>query len=283
MTPLKVIVLDLKGSSVPPSDRSALSSLVTVSLSDFSLFEVVSGADVRELTDLEANKETAGCNDASGSCFAEIAGALGARLVVFGQVEKLGSHFVMTLNLQDTRVGANAGRVALQADDVDALAAALPDGVKKMIMPFLEHEHLQTGHRASNTAVAARSDTPNPAPPAGVESPAAETPVAAIALAGGGAAVVVVGAVVAGFGIAPFFALQGKLEQLRGFRAAFASANVEDQRAIATDAAQLQAQTAKDVDGWNKSGQFVFVASVASVAVGVTLVGIGVPWLMWAE
>jgi hypothetical protein len=151
---VKVIVLDLKGASLTSAESSALSSLVTVSLSEFAALEVVSGSDVREMLELEGQKQTLGCEE-SMSCLAEIAGALGARLVTYGQVEKLGSLWLLTMSMQDTKAGRPVGRVALQGDGIEALAKAVPDAVAKMITPFLD------GERLSTSSLSARATAPS--------------------------------------------------------------------------------------------------------------------------
>ncbi|HEY4221482.1 MAG TPA: hypothetical protein VGO62_09070, partial [Myxococcota bacterium] len=150
---VKVIVLDLKAATLSSAESSAITSLVTVALSEYSAFEVVSGADVREMMTLEGEKQSLGCEE-SMSCIAEIAGALGARLVAFGQIEKLGTRFIMSVNLQDTKEGKSVGRIALQGDSIDALAAAVPDAVHRIALNFL------TAERLSIATTSARVEAP---------------------------------------------------------------------------------------------------------------------------
>jgi hypothetical protein len=142
---LKVIVLDLKAASLTPAEAQAITGLVTASLSEYDALEVVSGADVRQMLELEGQKQQLGCEQ-DMSCLAEIAGALGARIVAYGQIEKLGSRYLLNLTLQDTKAGKSVGRIALQGDSLDGITTALPNEVHKMTSPFLESEKLSTKH-----------------------------------------------------------------------------------------------------------------------------------------
>lgn len=140
---MKVIVLDLKGNGLDVESKSALGNLITVSLSELAAFDVVSGAEVRSLIELEGQKQTVGC-DQDMACLAEIAGALGARLIVHGSVERLGSVLLFSLTLHDTKTASPVGRTALQGGTLDALANALPAKVQQMAIPFLQAEGLST-------------------------------------------------------------------------------------------------------------------------------------------
>ncbi len=105
---------------VGPAEARALGELVTVSVARHKVFDVVSSADLRRVVELEADKATLGCTEA-GSCLAELAGAMGARYVVFGQIAPLGSQLALTLNLFDSAKGSSSGRVVLLGADVDAM------------------------------------------------------------------------------------------------------------------------------------------------------------------
>lgn len=136
---LRVLVLDLKGGGLEPDQLASLTGYLTVSLSEYRALEVLSGADMRAMVELEGEKQALGCTDDT-SCLAELAGALGARLVVFGQMAKLGSRYLMNLNLFDSDAGKAVGRAAISADSLDGLMEQLPGAVHKLAAPFLEEE-----------------------------------------------------------------------------------------------------------------------------------------------
>ncbi len=281
---IKVIVLDLKGTSIDAAATSAVGSLVTVTLSEFSALEVVSGSDVREMMALEGAKELTGCEGGT-SCVAELAGALGARVVVYGQIEKLGSNLVMSLNLQDTLVGKSVGRMAFQADDIDALGAAVPGAVQKMVAPFLEQEHLSPATTTTTAPVEAPKQNGVLAANAVVTSdPEPAGALGAIALSAGGGVLVVGGVIVAAIAAVPWLALQGQNDQLKALRADFDDADATEDRAdISSSASALQAEANQNLNSWNDGGQYFFVTGVVAAGVGLGAAAVGIPWLVMGE
>lgn len=155
---VKVISLDLKGSNVAPEDVSLLSGLLAVELGAYEALEVVSGAEVRQMIELEGEKQMLGC-ESSASCLGEIAGALGARLVAFGEVGRLGTRTVLNLSLHDSATNKNVGRASLQGDGVEQLADGVAEAVATLVEPFLLREKLSTT-RTGRTRIVARDGAP---------------------------------------------------------------------------------------------------------------------------
>ena len=158
---LKTIVLDVKGPKATREELDVLSGLAAAALSEFGTLEVLSGADVRGIATLEAEKQSLGCEE-SATCLAELAGALGAQLVVFGEVHRLGAVAILNLTMFDTRTQQSVGRVALQGASLEEIVAALPDAVAGMVVPFLARAGLPT------TRVIARRVAPRLLPTATV-------------------------------------------------------------------------------------------------------------------
>src|SRR5687767_13609863 len=69
------------------NDTSLLTSMVTAALQRETKLDVIAQEDVRRQLALEADRQTVGCGDES--CIAEIVGALGARLAVYGRAGEL--------------------------------------------------------------------------------------------------------------------------------------------------------------------------------------------------
>jgi hypothetical protein len=135
----RVLVMDLDGSGVDPSQVKLINGLVTQSMSRFEQYEVISSADVRQLVTVEADKSAAGCD--TSTCLAEMAGALGARWVVFGNVGRLGNLTVLTLSLFDTQKAKAADRQRLEVRDIETLPSSIDNalavlmGVQKPAAP----------------------------------------------------------------------------------------------------------------------------------------------------
>src|SRR5262245_31856842 len=96
-----VLVLDLEAQGVDVDVARTLTANVAAGFARESALTVTSGADLRSLIDLHATKAATGCSDES--CLNELAGALGAELVVSGSVGKLGSMLVVHVSLYDAK------------------------------------------------------------------------------------------------------------------------------------------------------------------------------------
>lgn len=133
---VKVLVLDVKSTDLSPSEVETLTSLVTAHISRYAQLDVMSGSDIKRLVDLEAQKQSAGCDE--GACLSEIAGAMGAKLVFFGQAGKLGSTIVLTLNVYDAQRGQAVGRQPIQARDISQLPELVGPAIDNMVRPLFE-------------------------------------------------------------------------------------------------------------------------------------------------
>jgi len=105
-------------------ELATLTSLVTAALAADDRLDVLSSADVRQVMAFEGEKQAVGCADDT-SCLAEVAGAMGAGLVVFGQLGALGTQRVLTLNLFDAHEGRSEERVVIKAESVQGLGEQL--------------------------------------------------------------------------------------------------------------------------------------------------------------
>jgi hypothetical protein len=116
MNVFAVMVLPLLA-LVGPVDERAVTTMIAEVASTAPNTEVVTTADVNQLLELQGQKQAAGCADDSESCVAELATALGAELVIRGELGMLdGGRRLNITVLNTTRIGA-AGVVASSVDD----------------------------------------------------------------------------------------------------------------------------------------------------------------------
>ena len=153
----RMLVMDLKATLVEEEIVTIITDLVSTELTTFSAFEIITGADMRQMAELEAEKQSLGCAD-DNSCLAELAGAMGARFVVFGSVGKLGKNIIVTLNLFDSQNAKSAGRENIRATSLDTLPDQIPVTVKKLVRGALPQE------KAPAPAVAKTEPAPEPEP-----------------------------------------------------------------------------------------------------------------------
>lgn len=157
-----------------------LTDVVSTSLSRDARLEVITTDDLQRMVELEAQREMAGCVD--GGCMAEIAGATGARFVVFGNVGALGNELVLTLQLFDSANAVTSGREVVRGTNATSLADAAPAAVTSLLARLPA-----TDGRARLLVLGLKSLGDAEAPP--LESPSLAGPVAVggvlVAVAGG--------------------------------------------------------------------------------------------------
>lgn len=176
---LRVLVLDLTDTgALGPNVVSTITGRIVVTLADVPSLDIVSGDDVRRLAELEADRQTIGCDEAS--CLAELAGALGARYVVFGQVGRLGELLIVNLSLFDSEEAQSVGRASAEASNLESLPGAIGPALRKLLAGVVSEADLAA--------------LPSEAPPiATAGSAGGGFPVLPAAIAGAGGLVLVAG------------------------------------------------------------------------------------------
>lgn len=119
----RILVLDPTGPKFSQEDRRTFAGLVAASLARWPMFDVVTTADLKKALDLAAQRQLIGCS--SDACLGDVAGLTDAKLVVFGDVNRLGKLLVLNLNLFDSAASKSAGRVSIEAESFERLPSAL--------------------------------------------------------------------------------------------------------------------------------------------------------------
>lgn len=246
-----VVGLSLPAAAIEKAEVDLLTSIITATLAKQERLEVLSSSDVKRIVQLEGERQALGCSESS--CLAEIAGAMGAQLVVYGDIGKLGSQTVLTLNLFDGAAATAPGREVIVAASIDELTGKVQATTTSLVSPIVS----KPGTDKIRVVVlgfeirgaAAESAAPEAAPPPPAESPASPLVLAGVgsAVVGGLAAVVSVGAFV--------FAVDAH--------------NAADDRTLKVDEAAIK------YDERDGNGLVGFVAggvAVAAIAAGVTLI-----------
>lgn len=153
--PQRVLLLDLEALAVEPATARIIDGLLTDAVHRHSAqLELLTAADMRQMLELEATKQGMGCT--TESCLAELAGAMGARYVVFGQVGKLDTLTLVQLNLFDSRAARSLGRKEIRTQNMADLADAMQPAVDELLAPLLP------AARAPEAAVAEGQATLSP-------------------------------------------------------------------------------------------------------------------------
>ncbi len=139
-----ILVLELKGdaSVVDQPTLNTITSTVSVAVSKRKGLNVLTAQDVKNLVDIEAQKQMLGCTTGSESCLAEVANAMGAELVLSGDVGKLGSAFVINLHLFDAGKARSVGRDTLTVHDLSELPQLLDASIAGLLSPITGEQGL---------------------------------------------------------------------------------------------------------------------------------------------
>ena len=139
-----ILVLELRGdpSVIDHATLTTITSTVSVSVSKRRGLSVLTAQDVKNLVDIEAQKQMLGCTTGSESCLAEVASAMGAELVLSGDVGKLGSAFVINLHLFDAGKARSVGRDTLTVHDLAQLPQLLDASVAGLLSPITGEQGL---------------------------------------------------------------------------------------------------------------------------------------------
>lgn len=100
--------------------------------------EVITENEIRALIGIERQKQLMGCSEDEGSCMAELADALGAEVVLLGDVSKVGSVIQVNVKLLDAQKAAplasHQGSLDREEDvfaELDRAAALLADAAAR--------------------------------------------------------------------------------------------------------------------------------------------------------
>jgi hypothetical protein len=258
----RLLVLDLKAVDVDKNTVETLQGFVTTGLAQYQELDVISGADVKSMVELEANRATMGCSE-DASCLADIADALGAQLVVFGNCGKLDDDLVINLNLFDSVKAQSLGRVVVQAPDAKQLAKKLRPKMHELVGRFYKERKLTLAPLPEEKPepVAVAPSDPGPWPWVTVGT-------GVLFLAAGSAAAVV--------GYLPKLAYEDHKAQLARLEGSF-DIDAPDQDTVAA-AKDTHEQMRIEQTSWNNLGQYLFSGGVPVAAVGLVAVAGGLVW-----
>jgi hypothetical protein len=139
-----LIILDLQARNTNKDTAALVTEVLGTSFERTGIFQVRTEADVRRAIDLEAEKESLGCD--TDSCLAEIAGAMGAAYVAHGTVGALDKTTLVTVSLYHHAKAKSLGRRRLQVED----KGTLPQKMDEMVKDLVEGLELPTNSAASS-------------------------------------------------------------------------------------------------------------------------------------
>ena len=247
----KLLVLDVAAPEVGKSQAATLTSLLASRAARFPSLDVMTTADLRDLAKLEADKAEAGCDETNASCLAELAGAMGAELVLTSRAGKLDAEYVVSLQLFDAKTATAVGRESVQAWSL----AELPEKIGPALDAMLQK---QTGEQPVEVVRPVEKQRPALALDDSLRFP--------LQVAGGGSALV--GAGVFALGVVPALGYSGKKDELRTETNAFTGDPHQIDAAVATRKAALE-----DKALYNNVGRWAVLGGAVLVVAGGAVLG----------
>ena len=143
----RLILLDLASSGLDAKVVGILTDTLSTALTH-GPFAVTSASDLRVVSNLEADKQMAGCTDTS-ACEAELASALGADVLVHGSVGVLGDDIIVNLAMYDSNRNTAIAREKVQSKDIGRLNTKLEGAAARMIALYEGREPIPDAPESS--------------------------------------------------------------------------------------------------------------------------------------
>lgn len=159
---LRVAVYEVETTGVEPRVAGIVTDALLAELRKLQGVSVVGMDEIRAMLDHEAKRQLAGC-EANEACLAEVAGALGADVVVLGSIARVGEENVFGLRRVDQRTTQVVGQVTqrlVPAGGEEFLGAVAP-AVEELFPDLL----LQPGRTRGVAPELALRVRPPPLPP----------------------------------------------------------------------------------------------------------------------
>ncbi len=130
-----ILVVDPGETQIDANLRVAVAGKMAAELDTVKRFDVMTAADIRAMTALEANRQLAGCDEES--CMSEIADAIGADLVVSWDVSRIGEKRIISVRFFDAQSAKTIGRAQGEATNDGDVAAQAVVALRETIDAFL--------------------------------------------------------------------------------------------------------------------------------------------------
>jgi hypothetical protein len=247
---IKLLVLDVKVANPDDIDAGAAETLTQFIAARAARFpiEVAAMADLRDLVELEGQKQAAGCDTSSSSCLSDLAGALGADLVLGTRAGKLDAVFVVSLQLYDARSTGSEGRASVEAWSLAEASTKAGPALDDLLRKATNSEPTET-----NIAPLAKKDAP----------PVAIDDTFRLGLQIGGGAAASVGAVLVVLGVVPALQYNAKKENLGALTRSFTGDDDDIAQATRLHREALEAKAS-----YNNLGRWGVAGGTALVVLG---------------
>lgn len=246
----RLLVLHLNPRGADTATARSVDAILVRALSQYDeVLDVISSNSTKLSVDFDADRLPSGCD--RGACLAELADAVDARLIVFGNVSRVDGLYWVGFSLYDAERDRSLARVATVGDSLVSMEAEIRNQAHAVVVKYVQSRGL-----------------PAPALPAAVVFTKGEdhrdgdSPLPAVGVVTGNI-LFVAGAAALGVGAA-----NGLDYQTR--KGTITNLNPNRRDDVTTAAAEHAAlRTARQT--WNDRGRFLFIGGLSAVCVGGAL------------
>jgi len=128
--PPTLIVAPLSSRKTDSADSNTLTSLIRIYAGQSSQFTLVTPEELGAIDEELKRQLSGGCDETS--CIADIGGALGAKYMLTGGLNRLGNRYILTLKLIDIEKVRAVSTVADQSNSIEAFADSLPAKIREL-------------------------------------------------------------------------------------------------------------------------------------------------------
>jgi hypothetical protein len=125
-----LVVAPLQARPADREDAETITRLVRIYAGQSAAFSLVTPEEVGAIDEEVKRQLSGGCNEAS--CIAELGGALGAKYMITGSLDRLGKRYIITLKLIDIEQVRAISTVASQERSIEAFADSLPLTIRQL-------------------------------------------------------------------------------------------------------------------------------------------------------
>ena len=155
-----LVVAPLSSSGQDQSDAQTITRLVRIYAGQSRAFTLVTPEELGAIDEELKRQLSGGCAEAS--CIADIGGALGAKFMITGSLDRLGKRHILTLKLIDIEQVRAVNTVAGQANSVEEFADTLPIRMQEL---FGERPRASLSRSKANNTRDSNAAAPAPAAP----------------------------------------------------------------------------------------------------------------------
>lgn len=131
---VRVLVLDLQAVGVDEETTRTINGVLASLVSQSPSLDVATSADLRTLVDVTVQQQSLGCD--VSSCLGELAGAFGAKYILYGDLGHLDEDIIVNVSLFDASAATAVGRSSVTVHRLTEVRERLRPAMAELLVPL---------------------------------------------------------------------------------------------------------------------------------------------------